>query len=280
MTQPGCRSKAWILLLLIITAAWRTQAQDVTLRGMIKDSASQTPITNASIAVKGLRGGARSNNDGHFRIPLTQRTGLSVTVTSVGYNSQTIHLDSVPDHEITFTLARSFKSLAEAKVVNKKQRYRNKGNPAVELIRMVIDHKDSNRMEAYSYATYQKYEKLIVSVDKVNDKISRNGLLKPYHFLIENSDTTKLEGRRLSPVYLEETYSDNFYRRSPEKTKSIITGKRNVDYGELIDMKGISMYLNRLYQDFNVYDNNISLFTNLFLSPIAESAPTFYMYFI
>jgi hypothetical protein len=53
-----------------------------------------------------------------------------------------------------------------------------------------------------------------------------------------------------------------------------------VDYGELIDMQGISMYLNRLYQDFNVYDNNISVFTNLFLSPIADMAPTFYMFFI
>jgi hypothetical protein len=259
--------------------AWRTQAQDVTLRGFVRDSATQTSITNASISIKGLRGGARSNQEGRFRITTPQHA-ITVTVTSVGYYSKTVSLDSVPAGEVVFSLSRSFKALAEARVVNKKQKYRNKGNPAVELIRQVIDHKDSNRMEAYSTATYQKYEKLVVSVDKVNDKISKSGLLKPYHFLIENSDTTKLEGRRLSPVYLEETYSDNFYRKSPEKTKSIITGKRNVDYGELIDMKGISMYLNRLYQDFNIYDNNISVFTNLFLSPIAESAPTFYMYFI
>ncbi|HVU97857.1 MAG TPA: DUF5686 family protein [Puia sp.] len=279
MIKPGCSFKAWILFSLIFAAALRTQAQDVTLRGFVKDSATQTIITNASISIKGLRGGARSNNEGRFRIPTPQHA-VTITVTSVGYNSKTLHLDSVPAEEIVFSLSRSFKALAEAKVVNKRQRYRNKGNPAVELIRQVIDHKDSNRMEAYTTATYQKYEKLVVSVDKVNGKIEKSGLLKPYHFLIENSDTTKLEGRRLSPVYLEETYSDNYYRKSPEKTKSIITGKRNVDYGELIDMKGISMYLNRLYQDFNVYDNNISVFTNLFLSPIAESAPTFYMYFI
>ena len=262
-----------------MAVSWRSQAQDVTLHGIVKDSATQTPIGNASISVQGLRGGARSKSDGRFRIP-TPRHAVTVTVTSVGYNSQTVQLDSIPDDEVTFALSRQFKQLQKALVVNKKQRYRNKGNPAVELIRQVIAHKDSNRMEAYSYATYQKYEKLVVSVDKVNDKISKSGILRPYHFLIENSDTTKLEGRRLSPVYLEETYSDNYYRKMPEKTKSIVTGKRAVDYGELIDMKGISIYLNRLYQDFNVYDNNISVFTNLFLSPIAPSAPTFYMYFI
>src|ERR1700744_4215396 len=279
MIKIGTSSKAWILLFLIMAMAWRGEAQEVTFHGLVRDSATRAAITNASISVKGLRGGARSNGEGRFRIPITQHA-VTVTVTSVGYASLTLHLDSVPAGEFFFSLPRQSQQLQSALVKNKKQKYRNKGNPAVELIRQVIDHKDQNQMKAYQYATYQKYEKLVVSVDKVNDKITKNRILKPYHFLVENSDTTKLEGRRLSPVYLEETYSDNYYRKSPEKTKSIITGKKDVDYGELIDMKGISMYLNRLYQDFNVYDNNISVFTNLFLSPIAETAPTFYMYFI
>jgi hypothetical protein len=262
-----------------MAVGWRSQAQDVFLRGLVRDSASGSALANASIAVKGLRGGARSNGEGRFHIPVTQHA-LSVTVTMVGYNPMTVHLDSVPDREVTILLTRQVHVLQSAVVKNKKQRYHNKGNPAVELIRQVIDHKNQNRMEAYSFATYQKYEKLVVSVDKMNDRITGNKVLRPYHFLIENSDTTKLEGRRLAPVYLEETYSQNYYRKNPEKTKSLVTGRRSVDYGEFIDMQGVSMYLNRLYQDFNIYDNNISVFTNLFLSPIADLAPTFYMYFI
>src|SRR5579872_4750690 len=273
------RLKAWSSLLSMMAFTGTVRAQEAVLRGLVRDSLAGTPLPNASISIKGLRGGARGNNEGRFHIPVTQRA-LTVTVSIVGYNSLTMHLDSVPEEEVVFSLTRQAQQLKSALVKNKKQRYRNKGNPAVELIRQVIDHKDNNRMEAYTYATYKKYEKLVVSVDKVNDKITKNGLLRPYHFLVENSDTTKLEGRWLSPVYLEETYSNVYYRKSPEKTKSVVTGKRNVDYGELIDMKGISIYLNRLYQDFNVYDNNISVFTNLFLSPIAPSAPTFYMYFI
>jgi len=265
-----------------MAVAWRGLAQDVALQGVVKDSATQTPLNNASITIKGLRGGARSNNDGHFRITTGQRA-IDVVVSIVGYNTLSIHLDSIPSEEIVFRLSHKFKELTGALVKNKKQRYRNKGNPAVELIRQVIDNKSKNRMEAYQTASFDKYEKLVVYVDKmdkIDDKLKGNKLLRPYHFLVENSDTTKLEGRRLSPVYLEETYSENYYRQKPEKSKSIITGKKKVDYGELIDMQGISMYLNRLYQDFNVYDNNISVFTNLFLSPIADMAPTFYMYFI
>ena len=47
-------------------------------------------------------------------------------------------------------------------------------------------------------------------------------------------DTTKLEGRVLSPVYLEESVSDVYYRKSPEKTKTIIKGQRKVDFGEFL----------------------------------------------
>lgn len=279
MIPKGKRTKAWILLLLTTAIYFTSQAQDVVLQGLIRDSATQMPLHNASITIKGLRGGARTNDDGRFRMTTRQRA-VDITVSNVGYNSLTLHLDSVPNRELTISLSRQFKQLSNYTVKNKKIRYRNKGNPAVELIRNVIDNKAKNRMEAYTYATYEKYEKLQVSVDKMTDKLSKNKLLKPYHFLIENGDTTKLEGRTLSPVYLEETFSNNFYRKNPEKTKSVIIGRRKVDFGEFIDMAGISMYLNRLYQDFNVYDNNISVFTNLFLSPIADLAPTFYMYFI
>ena len=280
MLQKGNRLKAWIILLIVLAAGYGSRAQNVVLHGFVKDSATQTPLTNASVAIKGLRGGARTNSEGRFRIPTDQRA-MEVVITIVGYNPRTIHLDSVPDREIVFNLSRKFNQLASATVRNTKQKYRNKGNPAVELIRQVIDNKAKNRMEAYDYASYKKFEKLQVSVNKVAEsKLGKNKLLKPYHFLIENGDTTKLEGRVLSPVYLEETLSDVYYRKNPERTKTLVTGKRKVDFGEFIDMQGISMYLNRLYQEFNIYDNNISVFTNLFLSPIADMAPTFYMYFI
>jgi len=244
------------------------------------DSATKTPLVNASVSVKGQSGGARTNSEGRFSIPAGKQTA-DLVVTIVGYTSFTLHLDSIPSDPVIIGLGRKFSQLVVHTVKNKKVKYRNKGNPAVDLIKNVIDNKQKNRMEAYSFATYEKYEKLQVSVNKMADnKMAKNKLLKPYHFLVENGDTTKLEGRVLSPVYLEETLSNVYYRKDPEKTKTNVYGQRKVDFGEFIDMQGISMYLNRLYQDFNVYDNNISVFTNLFLSPIADMGPTFYMYFI
>ena len=278
MTKEGFRIRACITAILVMAFIFNSMAQ-VTVGGIVKDATTNAPLSNASVAIKGERGGARTNADGRFRIP-AEKWPLDIVISIVGYDPVTRHLDAAPTEDLVINLTRQFRELRQAKVVNKKQKYRNKGNPAVDLIKQVIDNKGKNRMEAYPYATYEKYEKLQVSVNKVSEKLSKNKLLKPYHFLVENGDTTKLEGRTLSPVYLEETISNVYYRRNPEKTKSVVLGQRKVDFGEFLDMQGISMYLNRLYQDFNVYDNNISVFTNLFLSPIADMGPTFYMYFI
>ena len=280
MQQTGSRTKAGVLLLWMMAAGYAGRGQDIVLHGWVRDSASRTSISNASIAVKGLHGGARTNAEGRFRIPTGQHA-VDLVISSVGYNTRTLHLDSVPRQEVVIGLTPQFRELRNVTVVNKRQKYRNKDNPAVELIRKVIENKSKNRMEAFTYASYEKYEKLQASVDKATDtKAAKSKLLKPYHFLVENGDTSKMEGRTLSPVYLEETLSDVYYRKDPEKTKTIVLGKKKVDFGEFVDMQGISGFLNRLYQDFNVYDNNISVFTNEFLSPIADAGPTFYMYFI
>src|SRR6185437_842126 len=47
-----------------------------------------------------------------------------------------------------------------------------------------------------------------------------------------------------------------------------------------IDNQGLSSYFNRLYQDIDIYNNNISLVTNDLLSPIADHSPDFYKFFI
>jgi len=83
----------------------------------------------------------------------------------------------------------------------------------VELIREVIDHKSSNRISAYPYVQYQQYEKMELSLINKPEKLQHNKLLKNYSFVLENQDTTKLEGKSLLPVYLEEKLSQKYFRK-------------------------------------------------------------------
>ncbi len=82
------------------------------------------------------------------------------------------------------------------------------------------------------------------------------------------------------PVYLEETLSNKFYRKSPSKEKTYILAKKKVNLGEFVDNDGITRYLNSMYTPIDIYEPNLTLLSNQLLSPISDLAPTFYRFYL
>ncbi|TDW97222.1 DUF5686 family protein [Dinghuibacter silviterrae] len=268
-----------LIALIFTSLCLSTYGQVRVVSGVVVDSTTKAPLPNVSIkAVKGSKG-TLTDSAGQFSLAVDDGT-RQIIISSLGYSDRLLRLTSAPEQHFTVRMGTAYKSMGEVVVKWKKSKYRNKNNPAVELIREVIDHKDSNQVKGYPYATYREYERMQVSMDNIPKFIQNSKLLKQFHFLFENVDTVKYPGKRLIPIYLSETLSDNYFRRQPEKKKTIIVGQKSINFGEYIDMKGISNILTRMYEPINIYDNNISLFTTQFLSPVAGSAPTFYMYFI
>ncbi|HCN83493.1 MAG TPA: hypothetical protein DIT07_07690, partial [Sphingobacteriaceae bacterium] len=153
-------------------------------------------------------------------------------------------------------------------------------NPAVELIREVIDHKDGNRAKSYDYLQYNQYERIGFSLNNLPAQITEKKIFHKYDFLIGHPDSAESTTKAILPVYMSEKTSENYYRKDPEKHVQIITGKKEVDFSDYLDQDGMNMYLNRMYADVDIYANNILLVSNQFLSPVAESAPASYKYFI
>lgn len=277
MTSKQLR-RGVLLALIIFTGIVQSFAQTV-VQGVVTDMYSKQPLQYVSVVLKGGRG---TVTDSLGRYKLTSSSKIAtLQVTYVGYLTILKPITPGITQTIDFELETDPKAINSVTVTTRKRApYRNKGNPAVELIRRVIQNKPLNRTDSYNYVQYEQYEKMQVSISNVSDKLANSKLLKNYKFLFENRDTTKLEGKALLPVYLEETLSQKYYRKKPEKTKTIVTGEKRVNFGEYIDNAGVSSYLNRLYMDIDIYDNDIPLFTYQFLSPIADLAPTFYMYYI
>jgi hypothetical protein len=247
------------------------------------DSLTHAPLQNASITLKdntgSSKGGSVTGASGKFTLPLTKNIH-TITFTSTGYAPRTLAPNRDSVQRITVFLSKSYTQLQNVVVIPKRSKYHNKNNPAVDLIRRVIANKEKNGPGAYPFTSYHQYEKIRLLLDRLPDWAINNKLLKKFHFLTENRDTLLAPGKSLIPIYIEEVTSENFYRRHPENKKKRILGKKGVDFGEYVDMKGISTFLNRLYEDIDIYDNTINIFTIQFTSPVAELAPTFYMYFI
>lgn len=266
------------LLMVLLGFVHEATAQTI-VQGRIVDAVNKQPLQYVSVVFKGGRGTV-TDSLGNYTLRSTGNIS-TIQISYVGYTTLFKPVTVGKQQTIDLELEIDPKYVNNVTVTtNKRAKYRNKNNPAVELIRRVIENKPINRTERYDYLQYDQYEKLEVALSSVPEKLANSKFLRKYQFLFENRDTVSLEGKSLLPVYLEETISKKYYRKSPEKTKTIVTGEKRVNFGEYIDNQGVSSYLNRLVMDVDIYDNNIPLFTYQFLSPIADLAPTFYMYYI
>jgi hypothetical protein len=267
------------LTILIIALLWLHAARGQTrnLTGFVLDSLTRQPLANVTVSNPGSRKSTLSDANGKFRIAVDKRT-YEIRFSAAGYAHATLQVSDTSMGPFIVLLSESYTNLQQV-VVRSRARYRNRHNPAVELIRQVIAHKAQNAPAFYPYMTYDQYDKIRVLADRPPGFIANGKLFRRYHFLF-TPDTTLVPGKSLVPAYLEETVSRNYSCTNPPGKKSVILGHKRVDLGEYIDMGGVSAIINRLYEDFTVYDNTMLVFTLQFMSPVAKLAPDFYEYFI
>jgi hypothetical protein len=275
---------AFRLLLIIccfILAGRYAYAQETVISGIVTDLKSNQTIPGVSVSLVGTSIGVSTNTNGHYSLKGVDQP-VTLKFTFIGYKPLTREVIPGKEQVINVALTEDSRLLNEVVVkAGKRLKYRNKDNPAVELIRQVIAHKKSNQLENYSYAEYHQYEKMVFFLSDLSDKFKDKKIFKNYQFLFREQDSSAIGGKNLLPVYMEEKLADNYFRKSPYAKKEIIQANKQVKYDEgFIDNEGLKSYFNRMYQDIDIYDNNISLLGNQMLSPIADAAPAFYMFFI
>ena len=82
--------RALLLLLFLCLSTFGAWAQGKTVAGIVVDKTNE-PIIGASIREVGTSNGVLSDVEGHFRLQL-RGNKLSLTISSVGYESQTVNL--------------------------------------------------------------------------------------------------------------------------------------------------------------------------------------------
>ncbi|MEO6732000.1 MAG: DUF5686 family protein [Ferruginibacter sp.] len=267
-----------LLLFTLLCFGYSINAQTI-VKGFVKDAITMKPLQFVSIYFEGGKG-VTTGEDGSYSI-VTYRDKLNgLTFSFTGYKKLTKKITPGKEQTVNVELELT-DALKEVTVKTRKRgKYKNRDNPAVELIDLVIENKNKNKIKAYDFVQFQQYEKLSLSLTNKPEKLIKNRLFRNYKFILENIDSSSVEGKSLLPVYLEEKLSERFLRKNPEKDKTVLLGEKKVNYGDFLDDKGISQYLNRLYADINIYDNNVTILTTQFLSPIADMGPSFYRYYI
>jgi hypothetical protein len=267
---------AFIGLLMLLSL--NTFAQKLTsVRGQVTDAKTKDPLPYVNVQFDGTTIGVTSDIDGNFFLE-TKSNVSKIKISYVGYKQQIIPILLGQTNNLTIKLDEGSNDLQE--VVVKVEKYRNKENPAVALIRKVIENKDKNRKESIPYYSYNKYEKVQFSINNVTTKMRNNFLFRRVKFVFENADTNKASGKINLPVFLQERVSDIVYRKNPKALKEYIKAEKSTNLGAFINSEGIGNYVQNMYQDINFYDNTIELLTVQFISPLNPISPNIYRFYI
>ncbi|MCO6500322.1 MAG: carboxypeptidase-like regulatory domain-containing protein [Vicingus serpentipes] len=273
--------KATLLGVLVFLLNTNTSAQKVTkIKGTVLDAKTKEPLPFVNVTFQGANIGTTTDFDGNYYLE-TQWAKEILVASFVGYKTTSSVVQIGKSQTINFLLSNDAIEIEEFVVKADKKRYRNKDNPAVELIKNVIDHKEDNRKEALDFYEYDKYEKIEIDINNITEEFLNKGWLKKkFQVIIDHIDTSEINGKPYLPIFLRETASKMFYRKKPKALKEFRSGTKMTGFEGYLDDEGMSFIIDKLYQDIDIYENNINLLSNQFTSPISNLGTTIYKYFI
>ncbi len=140
--------------------------------GKVVDAITNEPLPFVNIAFVGKSIGTVTDYNGEYNIE-TQWASNKFQASFIGYTSQVQQVAIGKNQVINIQLKPENIELNEIIVKSKKKRYRNKDNPAVELIKKVIENKDINRKEKLDYYEYDRYEKVEFDLNNITEKFRK-----------------------------------------------------------------------------------------------------------
>ena len=169
--------------------------------------------------------------------------------------------------------------LKEVVVKRKRQKYSKKNNPAVDLMERVrADRKkaDPREMPRYNYESYSKT--LIGENDFKTEFQNSSGLKKKFSFMEQYVDTAPWTGKRILDLALLETSAIKMMGKNPHMNKEIITGFKSNGVTDMFETDNIASALADVLREIDLYDNDINLMQNRFVSPLSAIAADYYKF--
>jgi hypothetical protein len=249
------------------------------VKGIVKDSLTNEPLSYTSVYLKGTTEGCLTNNDGTFFFK-TARAKAELVVSSVGYKSYNRIIHTSSNSRYTITLLPVEYTLNEIVVKPKREHYKKKNNPAVELIRQMIAHRDDYSPKELDYWQRDRYEITTFAINNFDSVKQQKWLYRKFKFLTNYVDTSAVTGKPVLAISNRELLATDYYRKSPHTEKQQVHARRQAGVDEMFSRQGMDQAISVTMTDVDIYNDNITLFTNKFVSPISPLGPSFYKYYL
>ncbi len=266
-----------IVLLACLCIYSLCQAQKKTdLILQVLDSISREPIPAVSVQIEDADIISLTNDTGVCRLSCPFNVDR-IIINHMGYSTKRISVPYGQTKSITVLLQTAGHNLEEVIVRPKKQKYSKKNNPAVELIKKVIAHKERNRIINHTDYRNKEYNRLLFAL---NDFSTEQPLFKRYKFLPDYTDTSLIQAKKILPFSTRETLSENYYRKDPKGFRQVITGYNLEGIDQKFDTEALDAVVKEVFKDFSVFDNTITMMFRSFVGPLSEhQAVSFYKWY-
>lgn len=243
-------------------------AQNYTISGKVFDSESKEPLPFVPVIIKGTTVGATTDFDGNYSIT-TSKLGDSIVSSYVGYKKVTRPLKRGENQMINLPMVLEGINLLEVVI-------KAGENPAHRIIRNVIANKPINnkrKLDAYQYESYNKVE---FDLNHIPKEMRDRKVFKPIKFVFDNVDSINSGEKPSLPIFITEAISDMYYRSDPTLKKEVIKASKVTG----IENTSVTSVMGDMYQNINIYDNDILVFGKDFVSPISDRGFFYYKYYL
>ncbi len=263
------------LALLVLAAPALGQTASVTsITGLVRDSLSREGIAYASISLMGTSEGTIANDKGGFNIN-TRASFTRLRISAMGYKTKEVEIKPGQGSVILVDLVSSGVELDEVVVRKGKEKYSKKDNPAVEMIRKLRARRDDNDPKRFPHYGYTQYERMMLGLGNLDDIISKP---EEQAWISEYADTSMLTGKRVLPISIKETVARDYYDATGHKR--IILGSKHAGIDERIDQNNVKKILDDFMGEIDIFQNDVTLLTNRFVSPLSRIAVDFYKFYL
>jgi hypothetical protein len=250
------------------------------ISGVVTDSLTHEKLAYISVYYDGKGVGTITDNAGYFQVEA--RSGwTTLTISSMGYRKKTVQITPGVTKKLQVKLVPDDIVLGEVVIKAKKERYRRKNNPAVEMMKRVLAAKQVHSLDEHDFYRFDQYDKVTLSIaDATPEKLQR-GLYKKLPFLSEQVEMDPDTKQLILPISVQETASEVLYRKDPKMKKTFVKGIKSTGLDNLFDVgNGVTEITKEVFSDVNIYENNLYMLKKQFVSPISDNAISFYKYFI
>lgn len=247
--------------------------------GVITDSQTGEPMPYVSVYLQNTTDGCQTDKKGNFAFVTPQGSGTLV-VSFLGYTEIRLAIDSQTSYPLRIKLTPTSYELSEVEVKPERERYRRKGNPAVELVQNLIKRRDNYRLDEHDYYSRNRHELLTIALNNFDQSKYQKELLENIGLLQNYVDTSLVSGKPILNISSRELIGSDYYRKSPESHKKHIIARRRAGVDDFISEQEIDGVFEEVFKDVDIFQNDIDLLRNRFVSPLSTIATGVYKYYI